>query len=104
MSTTAGLGSGDYVAINGAAIASILIGVGSAIVLFDSKMLLVVPLAGIVCAILAWVQISQSNGTQTGRAVAAIGMLLSLGFGGFYTAKSVYSVIHNQAVRIRSSP
>ena len=54
MSTTAGLGSGDYVAINGTAIIAILLGVASAIVLFDSKMLLIVPLAGVVCAILAF--------------------------------------------------
>jgi positive regulator of sigma E activity len=94
MSTTAGLGSGDYVAINGTAIAAILLGVGSSLVLFNSLVFLVIPLVGVVAAILAFKQISASNGTQTGREVAVIGLLLSLGFGGFYGAKTLYTVIH----------
>jgi hypothetical protein len=97
MSTTAGLGSGDYVAINGTAILAILLGVGSAIVLLNSWLLLVVPLLGVICAMLAFVQISHSNGTQTGKAVAAIGLLFSLGFGGFFGSKSLYFLIHNKA-------
>ena len=82
MSTTAGLGSGDYVAINGTAIAAILLGVCSALVLFNSLIFLLIPLLGVIAAIVAFKQISASNGTQTGREVAAIGMLLSfLGLG-----------------------
>jgi hypothetical protein len=90
MSTTAGLGSGDYVAINGTAIAAILLGVGSALVLFNNPIFLLIPLFGLIAAILAFKQISASNGTQTGREVAALGLLLSIGFGGFFGAKSVY--------------
>jgi hypothetical protein len=99
MSTTAGLGSGDYVAINGTAIAAILLGVGSALVLFNNLVFLVIPLLGIAAAILAFKQIIQSNGTQTGREVAAIGLLLSVGFGGFYVAKTGYNAVHNRADR-----
>jgi hypothetical protein len=90
MSTTAGLGSGDYVAINGTAIAAILLGVGSALVLFNLSIFLLIPLMGVITAIVAFRQISASNGTQTGREVAALGLLLSLGFGGFFGAKAIY--------------
>jgi positive regulator of sigma E activity len=97
MSTTAGLGSGDYVAISGTAIAAILLGVCSALVLFDSPIFLIVPLIGLIAAVAAFVQISHSNGTQTGRELAAVGLLLCLGFGGFYTCKTVYSALRNRS-------
>ena len=82
MSITAGLGSGDYVAISGLAIAAVLLGVASALVLFHLRILLLLPVAGVVCAALAWRQIGQSNGTLTGRGLAALGMALSLVLGG----------------------
>jgi len=97
MSTTAGLGSGDYVAINGTAIAALLLGLGSALVLFNNLFFLLIPLVGIVAAIVAFNQVSHSNGTETGREIAIIGMLLSLGFGGYYTGKTLYDTIHNRA-------
>jgi hypothetical protein len=97
MSTTAGLGSGDYVAINGCAIAAILLGVGSALVLFNNLVFLIIPLLGIAAALLAFKQISASNGTQTGREVAAIGLLLALAFGGFYGTKTVYGTFRNRS-------
>jgi hypothetical protein len=97
MSTTAGLGSGDYVAINGCAIAAILLGVGSAIVLFNNLIFLIIPLLGVIAGLLAFKQIAESNGTQTGREVAAVGLLLSLAFGGFYSAKTVYATFRNRS-------
>jgi hypothetical protein len=97
MSTTAGLGSGEYVAINGTAIASLLLGIASALVLFGANLLLLIPLAGIVCGILAFRQISDSNGTQTGRGLAIIGLLLSLGFGAFTIGKEVFESVRNSA-------
>jgi hypothetical protein len=97
MSTTAGLGSGDYVAINGTAIAAILLGVGSSLVLFNNLVFLVIPIAGVIAAMLAFQQISHSSGTQTGREIAIIGLLLSLGFGGFYTGKTAYIAIHERS-------
>ncbi len=83
MSITAGLGSGDYVAISGLSIAAVLLGVGSLLVLFHVHLLLLVPLAGLVCGVLAFVQIGRSNGTLTGRGLALLGLVLSLGLGGY---------------------
>ncbi len=91
MSITAGLGSGDYVGISGLAIAAVLLGVASALVLFHSTVLLAVPLAGLTCAALAWVEVGRSNGTLTGRGLAVLGGVLSLGFGGYETVNSVSS-------------
>ena len=75
MSTTAGVGAGDYVAINGTAIAAVLLGVLSVIVLFDYRLFLLVPLAGVVCAVLAWAtgrpQQRYAGRSRAGRAGAA---------------------------------
>src|SRR5215212_974195 len=87
MSTTAGLGSTDYVEVNGTAIAALVLGLISAVTLFNEPLLLVVPAAGIVTAIFAFRQIARSNGTQTGSALAVGAILLSLGFGGIMFAR-----------------
>lgn len=97
MSTTAGLGSGDYVAINGAAVAAMLLGIASSLVLFGLALLLLVPLAGLVCAVLAFRQISGSNGTQTGRLLAGLGLLFSLGFGGIFVGRQAVESVRNRA-------
>ena len=97
MSTTAGLGSADYVAINGSAIAAVVLGIASAFVLMGSNLLLILPLAGIICATLAFVQVGNSNGTQTGRGLAGLGLLLSIGLGSFYVVRELYEVRRNQA-------
>jgi hypothetical protein len=97
MSTTAGLGMGDYVAINGAAVVALLLGAASATVLFNNMFFLVFPLAGVIAGIVSWMQISKSNGTQTGREVAAVGLLLSVAFGGFYAASSIYASYRNHS-------
>jgi len=97
MSTTAGLGSGDYVAINGTAVVCLLLGAASAFVLFDSHIFLLFPFFGLLTGILSWSQISKSNGTQTGREVAAIGLLLSVGFGGYAGAMGVYNTVRNHS-------
>src|SRR5271167_101284 len=82
MSTTAGLGSGDYVAINNAALTALLLGIASCLVLWGSTLLLVIPALSVLSAILAFRQVSASNGTQTGKGMALLGLLLSLGMGG----------------------
>jgi len=83
MSTTAGVGSGDYVAINTLAIAATLLGLGSLIVpLLGPYVLQVIPLAAIVAGLVAWRQIQRSNGTQTGKGLALAGMALALLAGG----------------------
>src|SRR3954451_9896103 len=66
MSTTAGLGSGDYVAVNGTAVFALLVGVASALALM-SEVLLILPLVAFVAGFMAWGQIRHSNGTQTGK-------------------------------------
>ena len=84
MSTTAGVGTGDYVAINTLAIASTLLGLGSMIVplLSDLDLLQIIPLAAIITAVVAWRQIQRSNGTQSGKGLAAAGIVLALLIGG----------------------
>jgi hypothetical protein len=81
MSRTAGLGSGDYVAINNVAIVALLLGLASLIAVLYPLMTLVA-VAAIVCGVLAMIQIGSSNGTQTGRAFAILGVVLGLAFGG----------------------
>ena len=99
MSITAGLGSGDYVAISGLAIAAVLLGVASAVVLFHVRLLLVIPIAGVVCAVLAWRQVGQSNGTLTGRGLAVLGLALSLGLGGFEGSQVVMAWTSSRSER-----
>jgi hypothetical protein len=98
MSTTAGLGSGEYVAVNGPAVFAVLLGLASALSLLD-EVLLVVPLTAIVVSIIAWRQINQSNGTQTGKGLVALALALSLGFGGFVVAKETTRGMRTRADR-----
>src|SRR5688572_29594402 len=86
MSTTAGLGSGEYVAVNGAAVFALLLGLASMLALLE-EVLLVIPLTAVIVGIIAWRQINQSNGTQTGKGLVAIAMLFAVGFGGFVVAR-----------------
>ena len=78
MSTTAGLGSGDYAAISPLAVATTviaLIGLAS----WFSDALLLIPAAAIVCGLFALRQIRRSNGTLTGTYIALIGIALGIG-------------------------
>ena len=77
MSNTAGVSTQDYVAINVTAIAALLLGFASVLVVL-SNILLVVPFVGIICGIVAIVQIRHSNQTQTGMGLAFFGLALSL--------------------------
>ena len=81
MSTTAGVASQQYVAVNTTAVIAALLGVASGLAVF-SQTLLIIPVAAIVCAIVAWRQIADSNGTETGKGLAIGGLLLSLLIGG----------------------
>src|SRR6476646_9155703 len=81
MSTTAGVTNLDYVAVNQTAIAAVLIGLLS-VVSFFGHLLLVIPVVGVIFAIVALRQISNSNGTQTGKGLALLALLLCLGLGG----------------------
>lgn len=88
MSTTAGLGSADYVAINWLSVLAFLLGLASLLSLAGLS-LLVVPLAAILCAVLALWQIQTSNGTQSGRLLAIGGLALALVFGGIQIVRTV---------------
>src|SRR3954463_13349330 len=88
MSTTAGVGSQEYVAINNAAIVSAILGLCTALA-FLGIPFLIVGAAGIVFGIIALVQIRHSNGTQGGTALAILGILLSLGIAGSVAAASI---------------
>src|SRR5438046_6344222 len=79
MSTTAGVGSGDYVAINGVAVWAMVLGLASSLAILDA-VLLIIPIAAIIFAIVALRQIANSNGTQSGRVLASAGLTLALGF------------------------
>ena len=89
MSNTAGVGTQEYVAINPTAVAALILGLASVLALLGS-ILLVVPAAGIVCGLVAISQIRKSNETQTGLALAACGLVLSIGLGG---GRTVYQVV-----------
>lgn len=81
MSNTAGAGTQDYVAINPTAIWAVFFGVASVLVVM-SNVLLAIPLVGALCGVIALVQVRSSNGTQTGKGLAIIGLFLSLALGG----------------------
>jgi hypothetical protein len=88
MSTTAGVGSSDYVEINTLAIVSAVLALVSAFSLME-ELFLLAGLAAIIVGAIALRQISQSNGTQGGRALAATGILLSLAIGAGVVARTV---------------
>jgi hypothetical protein len=96
MSTTAGAGTQDYVAINPVAIVSVLLGLASVLVAL-SNLFLIIPLAGLICAIVAIVQIRNSNQTQTGTAFAVLGLLIALAIGGGKAAYDGTTAWRNRA-------
>jgi hypothetical protein len=75
MSTTAGLGTQEYVAINVTAVVAALFGVASLLAMLNN-ILMVIPFVGAVLSCIALAQIRNSNGTQTGRGLALLGILL----------------------------
>ena len=52
----------------------------------DQPILLIIPLTALVTGFVAFRQIAKSNGTQTGRGIAALGMLLGAVFIGLFVA------------------
>jgi hypothetical protein len=81
MSTTAGLGVGDYVAINPMSVATLVVGLASAAAMLD-PILLAVPVVAIVLGLAAITQIRKSSGTQGGLSLAIVGMIAAVGFTG----------------------
>ncbi len=96
MSTTAGLGSGDYVAINLTAVIAVLFGIASILAALGA-ILLIIPLIGVFLAVLALIQIRNSNGTQTGRGLALAGLVLSGSISTFLLASTAVDAVHRRA-------
>jgi hypothetical protein len=98
MSTTAGLGSGDYVAVSGTAVFALILGLFSFLAFF-SEMLLIVPLACLVASVVAFRQISRSSGTQTGRWIVLLGMLAAFACGGLVVVRWATEGVRTRADR-----
>jgi hypothetical protein len=94
MSNTAGVSTQDYVAINPTAIAALLLGLASVLIVL-SNILVVIPIVGLGCGIIAIVQIRHSNQTQTGKVLAGLGILFAILFGG---GKIGYDAVANYRV------
>lgn len=88
MSTTAGISTQEYVAINIPSIVALFLGLAGVLAVLW-PVLLLVPAAGIVVGLIALAQIRASNGTQTGRGFALLGILIALAIGGFVAVRSV---------------
>jgi hypothetical protein len=84
MSRTAGVGLGDYAAINVLAVVGLIVGIACFLLLIfgDSLIMLVLPAATLIVCVVAILQIRNSNGTQVGTGLAAAGIALALAFGG----------------------
>jgi hypothetical protein len=91
MSTTAGVTNLDYVAVNQTAIVAAILGLASALS-FLASLLLVIPLVGVIFAIVALRQIKDSSGTQTGRLLAILGLLLCVLLGGGAITKEAMAI------------
>ena len=89
MSTTAGLGTTEYVEVNPTAIFAVVMALASALTLFDEPILLLIPVVGVGAAIVAFRQIARSNGTQTGRGIATLALILSFAFGALVFARTI---------------
>jgi hypothetical protein len=99
MSTTAGVGSGEYVAVNGASIAALILGIASFLAVFSAA-LLIIPALAVIVAIIAFRQIGQSNGTQTGRLLATAGLIAAVGIGGWVGFQEVSGSRRDAADRV----
>ncbi len=96
MSTTAGVGNDDYVAVNVTAVVAVLFGLASLLAVLNT-VLLVFPIVGVILGVIAFRQVSHSNGTQTGKGLAVLG----LGLSGIITAV-IFCVQGLQAVHRRA--
>jgi hypothetical protein len=95
MSRTAGLGSGDYVAINNTSILALLLGLASLLAILFPLMA-VIPVLAVVVGVMALVQIRSSNGTQSGRVFATLGILLGIVLGGATIGKMVMAGVQER--------
>lgn len=99
MSTTAGISSQEYVAINIPSLLALLLGIASVLAVIMPSPLLLIPIAGVITGLVSLGQIRRSNGTQTGRGFALIGIVLSLAIGGWVLVQSVVERSRGRADR-----
>lgn len=78
MSTTAGVGTGDYAAVSPTAVVALVVALLGGVA-FLATPLVAIPVIGVACGVLALWQIARSNGTQTGRPLAALAIVVGLG-------------------------
>jgi hypothetical protein len=76
MSTTAGVGTQEYVAVNVTSVVAVLFGLASLLAI-ASPALLIFPIVGVGLSLVALRQIRHSNGTQTGGGLAILGLIFS---------------------------
>lgn len=88
MSRTAGVGLQDYAAVNVLAVTGLLLGIASflAIVVTDTRAILIIPAIAAVVCLAAFLQVRRSNGTQTGHLLAIGGLTLAVLFAGIHLA------------------
>ena len=98
MSTTAGISSQEYVAINIPSVIALLLGLASVFAVLH-PVLLLIPLTAVVTALVSLSQIRHSNGTQTGRIFAYLGILIALAIGGFVLVREVIQRLQTRADR-----
>jgi hypothetical protein len=95
MSRTAGLGSNEYVAVNPIAVASVLFGLASSLVIFDA-IFLIVPAVAVILGVVALYQIRNSNGTQTGRGLSLLAIGLAVLFTAVLGSKQIMQIVGTQ--------
>src|SRR5687767_2230364 len=98
MSTTAGLQTREYVAINPWAVGSFLLGVASFLAVL-TPYFLALPAVAVVVGVVALVQIRNSNGTQSGRVWALLGLLLALGVGVLEAGRVIAHALESRSDR-----
>jgi len=96
MSATAGAAITQYVAINGLSIAALLLGIASVLAILINA-LWIVPVVGIILGLLSLRQINRSNGTQSGKLPAYLGLLLCVVMGGIAGARQIVDSIRAKA-------
>jgi hypothetical protein len=84
MSRTAGVGLGDYAAVNVLSVIGLIVGVSCCLLLIfgESLIMLLLPAVAVIICVVAILQIRGSNGTQVGTLLAGSGLVLALAFGG----------------------
>lgn len=88
MSMTAGVATQDYVAINSFAVAAAVLGVATSLA-FVGVFFLIIGLTALICGVWSLWKIHTSNGTQGGKGLAWLGIVLSVVFAGTVLANHI---------------